>query len=137
MIVALILVNSYAVVSRYLLNQPIDWILDVSEMMMLGSVFLGTAYIFRQGGHVSVDIVIEFLPEKARHNLSIITTFFVFLFCLVLSWKSWELFLANLYIKTSSVVQLPWFPAYFIMLYGSFMLLLQSMIKLFGIIKES
>jgi TRAP-type C4-dicarboxylate transport system permease small subunit len=136
-ILALILINSYGVVSRYLLNNPIDWILDVSEILMVGCVFMGTAYIFQHGGHVSVDIAVANLSEKAQRRLSIITTAFVFLFCMVLVWKSGELFWANRYTRTSSVSQLPMFPGYFVVFYGSFLLLLQSVIKIYLTIKES
>ena len=135
-ILFLIIVNSYAVISRYLFNRPIDWILDVSQLMMAACVFIGTAYVLRKDMHVNVDIVISFLPDKTKRKLSKITSIFVFMFCLVLTWKTWELFWGNLYTRTSSVVQLPMFPCYFAVFYGSCLLMLESLCEIFSIAEE-
>jgi C4-dicarboxylate transporter, DctQ subunit len=134
-ILALILINSYAVVSRYLLNIPIDWVLDVSELLMVGCVFTGTAYAFQKGGHVCVDLVVARHSQRVKRVLGIITTSCVSLFCIILVWKTWDLFWINLNTRTSSVVQLPMSPSYFSVFYGSCLLLLQSMRKIYSVAK--
>jgi TRAP-type C4-dicarboxylate transport system permease small subunit len=129
---ALMLLNTYAVVSRYMFHRPVDWILDVSEFLMVGAVFLGTAYILQVEGHVRVDLVVHRLPEKIRRGLYLVTTFMILFFTIFLVWKTWELAWDNLYTRSDSVVRFPLFPGYILVFYGSFLLLLQSIIKLYS-----
>lgn len=133
---ALMLLNTYAVILRYLFNSPVDWILDVSELCMVASVFIGAAYILHIDGHVRVDLIVNRLSEKTRRYLNLITMTFVFIFTGILSWKSWELAWENLYTRSDSVVQLPLFPGYIVVFYGSLLLFLQSMIKIQTSIKR-
>jgi TRAP-type C4-dicarboxylate transport system permease small subunit len=53
------------VLLRYGFNQPIRWIVEVSEYSLLWITFLGAAWVLRQGGHVRVDILLHFLSPAA------------------------------------------------------------------------
>lgn len=132
---ALMVINTYAVIRRYLFNSPLDWVLDISELLMVAAVFLGTAYILHIEGHVRVDLVLNVLPKKLVRILSIATAFAVFIFCSILVWKSWELAWINRYTRTDSIVMFPLFPGYMTVFYGSCLLLLQSILKLFYVLK--
>ncbi|MCJ7593882.1 MAG: TRAP transporter small permease [Desulfobacterales bacterium] len=135
MLTALMLLNSYAVVRRYGFNRPVDWILDLSEFLMVASVFMGTAYILHTEGHVTVDLLLTRLSEKTRHFLYLVTMFCVSIFTFFLTWKTWELAWDNLDATTESISQFPLFPAYIIVFYGSFLLFLQSIIKIYTTFK--
>ena len=131
MLIILIIINSYGVIMRYVINNPVDWVMDVSEFLMAGSVFLGAAYIYRLGRHVSVDLVVGTLPEKPRQVLAYVANLFVLVFVVFLTWKTAELAWMNLYALSSSVVRFPMFPGYFLVSLGSFLLLLECLGKLF------
>lgn len=131
LLVALMLLNTYAVICRYGFNRPVDWILDLSEFLMVASVFLGAAYILQIDGHVTVDLIVIKLPARVRRILFQVTMCFVFVFNFVLTWKSWELAWDNLYARSDSISRFPLFPGYIIVFYGSLLLLLQSLIKLY------
>ena len=136
MIVALVFINTYAVFLRYILNRPVDWIVDVSELLMVAAVFLGTSYILQIEGHVRVDIILIKLSKKVRHIFNLVVFFIILLFSIILVWKSWELAMVNRYTRSSSVVMLPLFPGYLSVFCGSCLLLLQSIIKIYSNIKE-
>ena len=135
MLTALLLLNSYAVIRRYGFNSPVDWILDLSEFLMVASVFMGTAYILHVDGHVTVDLIVTRLSEKTRHVLYLATMFLVTIFTFFLTWKTWELAWDNLEARTESISQFPLFPAYIIVFYGSLLIFLQSIIKIYTGIK--
>jgi TRAP-type C4-dicarboxylate transport system permease small subunit len=93
---------------------------------------MGTAYILHLEGHVRVDLVVNRIPEKIRSGLYLVTTLLVLVFCFMLAWKTWALAWDNLDTRSDSVVRLPLFPGYIIVFYGSLLLLLQSVIKLYS-----
>lgn len=135
MLSLLMLLNTYAVICRYVFNRPVDWILDISEFLMVGAVFMGTAYILHIEGHVRVDLVINMLSKKVRRGLYLVTMFLVMVFTAMLSWKTWQHAWDNLYTRTDSISAFPVFPAHIVVFYGSFLLLLQSIIKLYSRLK--
>ena len=132
---ALMVINTYAVIRRHVFNSPLDWVLDVSELLMVAAVFLGTAYLLHINGHVRVDLVVNILPRKWVRVVSIATTLCVLLFCIVLVWKSGELAWMNRGTRSDSVVMFPLFPGYFMVFYGSCLLLFQSIMRVRSAVK--
>jgi TRAP-type C4-dicarboxylate transport system permease small subunit len=53
------------VLMRYGFNRPLTWVVEVSEYALLWMTFLGTAWVLRQGGHVRVDILMQFFSPGA------------------------------------------------------------------------
>jgi len=53
------------VLMRYGLNAPIRWVVEISEYALLWITFLGAAWVLRQGGHVRVDIMLQYLSPRA------------------------------------------------------------------------
>ena len=135
MLSLLMVLNTYAVIRRYVFNSPVDWILDISEFLMVGAVFMGTAYILHIEGHVRVDLVTNMFSEKVRGYLYLVTMFFVMVFTAMLTWKTWQHAWDNLSARTDSISAFPVFPAHVVVFYGSLLLLLQSMIKLYSRLK--
>ena len=53
------------VLLRYGFNSPIAWVVEISEYALLWMTFLGSSWVLRNGGHVRVDILLQFLPHPA------------------------------------------------------------------------
>lgn len=53
------------VLLRYGFNRPITWVVEISEYALLWITFLGTSWVLRQGGHVRVDILLQYLSPSA------------------------------------------------------------------------
>ena len=60
-----ILVNAN-IFSRYLFNTPIYWAEEVATSLFIWTVFVGSAYAYRNHSHLGVDILVKMLPGKAK-----------------------------------------------------------------------
>ena len=59
------------------------WALELSEHSLLIMVFLGMPWLAREGGHISVELVTDRLPEARRRALTRLTSVLV---ALLLAW---------------------------------------------------
>ena len=84
---AMLLVN-YEVFMRYFLNYSAAWVIEVCELILLFITFLGAAWLLKEDGHVTVDIVHSHLNQKTRAVLDIGTSILALVVCLVLTWYS-------------------------------------------------
>jgi TRAP-type C4-dicarboxylate transport system permease small subunit len=57
---------------RFFFNAPLLGITEITEYMMLYTCMLGAAWLLRSDGHVSIDIVTNLLPGKARKGLVVV-----------------------------------------------------------------
>lgn len=69
MIVFTMIAVSLDVCLRFFFNSPLLGITEITEYMMLYTCMLGAAWLLRSDGHVSIDIVTNLLPGKARKGL--------------------------------------------------------------------
>jgi TRAP-type transport system small permease protein len=83
---AIVLITLAAVWWRYVLNSPIAWIEQVSNMLFIWIVFVGSAILYREKLHIAVDMFMEMLPRRWQPsifwaielmNLSFIVVLFV------------------------------------------------------------
>ena len=81
-------VTTYEVVMRYIFNSPTTWSLEISVILTLWATFLGIAYTLQQGGHTSVDLVINRLSPRKRKAIRICIYLFMLLFSIFLTWTS-------------------------------------------------
>lgn len=63
---AIVLITLAAVWWRYVLNSPISWIEQVSNILFIWIVFVGSAVLYRQKLHIGVDFFVELLPERFK-----------------------------------------------------------------------
>ena len=61
---AIVVITVAAVWWRYVLNAPIAWIEQVSNMLFIWIVFIGAAVLYRQQLHIAVDMFIRMLPDR-------------------------------------------------------------------------
>ena len=54
------------VVSRYVFNHSIIWVEELTQYQMIWITFLGAGLALREGRHVAVDILEDYLPEGVR-----------------------------------------------------------------------
>ena len=73
------------VVMRYFFSRPSIWVVQTCEYALLWMVFLATTWLLREGGHVSVDILLARLKGKPKSILSMIMYSIGGLACLILT----------------------------------------------------
>ncbi len=65
-IAAIVLITLAAVWQRYVMDNPLSWVEQVSNMFFIWVVFIGAAVLYRQNLHIGVDAFLMALNEKNR-----------------------------------------------------------------------
>lgn len=133
MIVALTLMISWEVYSRYVLNEPHDWALNI-QIMMYGTLFmLAGAYTLSKNGHVRGDVLYGFFRPRTQATIDLVLYIVFFLPGIVaLTWAGWNYANEALAIreKTFSATPLPLYPFKFVIPASGAMLLLQGLVEI-------
>lgn len=69
MAIVMVLLVVINVVCRYILNFSLVWAEEVSQYLMVWVTFLGAGLALRQGRHVAVEMLQEYLPAGAKHGV--------------------------------------------------------------------
>ena len=64
---------AFGALSRFFFNKPIAGTIELTEFSLLMITFFSAAWIFKQDGHISIDIVTDFLNKKWKKILSIMS----------------------------------------------------------------
>ncbi|GAP36498.1 TRAP transporter small permease subunit [Piscinibacter sakaiensis] len=132
-IVVLTLMISWEVFSRYVLNSPHDWALNV-QIMLYGALFMmAGAYTLSKNGHVRGDVLYGFFQPRTQAAIDLVLYIVFFLPGIVaLTWAGWTYANESLAIreKTFSATPLPLYPFKFIIPLAGAMLLLQGLVEI-------
>ncbi len=132
LIVALTLMITWEVFSRYALNDPHDWALD-AQIMMYGTLFMmAGAYTLAKNGHVRGDVLYGFFRPRTQATLDLILYMLFFMPGIVaLTWAGWGFAHDSLAIREStfSATPLPLYPFKFAIPIAGGMLLLQGLVE--------
>lgn len=72
LVLALTLVIAYEVVSRYLFNQPVDWVFDTSYMMFGAVLLMSGTYALAKEAHVRGDLLYGEMPPRVQAGLDLV-----------------------------------------------------------------
>jgi C4-dicarboxylate transporter, DctQ subunit len=78
----------YGITTRFFFKSPSIWVAQATEYALLWMVFLGTTWLLREKGHVSVDIIYGSLNEKTKTRLDLVMNAVAGLTCAVLVYFS-------------------------------------------------
>jgi TRAP-type mannitol/chloroaromatic compound transport system permease small subunit len=133
LIVALTALICWEVFSRYVLNIPHGWVLDV-QIMMYGTLFMmAGAYTLSKNGHVRGDVLYSFFTPRTQATLDLILYFVFFLPGIIaLTYAGWTFFNDSLKIReqTFSADALPLYPFKIIIPFSGLMLLMQGIVEI-------
>lgn len=79
---------SYDVVLRYLFAAPTIWADDLSEYGLIWGTFLAAPWVLRNGGHVSVELLINYLPAESRRRLAVVVALLCAVICALFAWQT-------------------------------------------------
>jgi C4-dicarboxylate transporter DctQ subunit len=129
----LVLLATTNVVGRYLFSSPVDGYVDWVEQAMAFIAFLGLAFTQRQGGHIRMDIVIGSLRGRFLWIAELITVALMLLVTLVLIYGSYLHFWRAYDLGDSSLdINLPTWPAKFVVTFALSLLAVRLMLQLWG-----
>jgi TRAP-type C4-dicarboxylate transport system permease small subunit len=85
------LVLTYSVVTRYFLHLSTDWQDELSVFLIVGAVFMSSAAIQAQRGHVAIEAIVGLLGPRTNALRQVLVDIASMTFCAYFAWKSWTL----------------------------------------------
>ncbi len=109
LLVAITVAVCVEVFMRYVLNDPLVWVVEMSEYALLYICFLGAAWALREGNHVRVDIFLNAFSTRWRQRFGVVTSLLGLIVASILMiWGAlavWEKYVTGAYNPT--VVEFP------------------------------
>jgi C4-dicarboxylate transporter, DctQ subunit len=111
---------------RFLFSRPLDWTLDISQILLLYIPFLSAAWVLRKDGHIRIDILFDLFPIRMRNVLNNVNAILGALIFLLITWYGSQVTL-DLIGKHAleQRLDIPTFSIIIIIPIGSFLLFLQ------------
>lgn len=126
------------VVMRYFLNRPMKWVIEISEYLLVYLTFLGAAWVLKQEGHVTVDVLTARLGSKAQAITGLISSVIGVFVCFIIVWfgsiETWDNFQRGVHIP--SILEFPKGPVLAIIPIGSFFFMIQFIRRTLGFLSE-
>lgn len=132
---AIMMIVSADVFMRYVFNSPFGWAYDLISLYLMAAVFfLVLSHAYRQGAHVSVDILQQRLPEKPFRLTEIVTTAVSFVVFVLIAWVGWQRTVDSFEQGDVLAGAIPWptWPAVALVPFGAGMLALRLAIDFFS-----
>ena len=131
--VVLTFLIGWEVFSRYVLNNPHAWVLDL-QIMLYGALFMTAgAYTLSKNGHVRGDVLYGFFSPRTQATIDLVLYIVFFLPGIIaLTWAGWRYANESLAIReqTFNAVPLPLYPFKFIIPLAGALLLLQGVVEI-------
>jgi TRAP-type C4-dicarboxylate transport system permease small subunit len=126
MIAGMAVFTMWEAVTRYFFRQPAMWTYPIVSYMLLYSIYLAVAYTLQRGRHVSVDFIVEMVPERPRRAMERVGHVLGLTFSLIFLAQCWRLFSRNAAEgqRDISTLSLPLAPASAILVIGMAMMAL-------------
>jgi TRAP-type mannitol/chloroaromatic compound transport system permease small subunit len=133
LIVALTALITWEVYSRYVLNKPHAWALDV-QIMLYGTLFmLAGAYTLAKNGHVRGDVLYGFFQPRTQATIDLVLYILFFIPGIIaLTYAGWNFAMESTAIReqTFSADALPIYPFKFTIPLAGLLLLLQGIVEI-------
>jgi TRAP-type C4-dicarboxylate transport system permease small subunit len=85
LLIAIMLATTIKVIFRYVLNQGLIGIDQISGTLLLYITFLGAAWVLRREDHVAIDLLVAGRSPKVRRRFHVVSSILGALVCLVLT----------------------------------------------------
>jgi TRAP-type C4-dicarboxylate transport system permease small subunit len=124
----------YEVFMRYVIHKPPAWAWEVAECMLCLIAFLSAAWLLREGGHVSVDIVHSHLRPRFKTLFDIMTSALGMVICLIIGWAGVGITIDHFHagITVPGYLDIPKAPLLLFIPIGCFMLSIQFLRQTLG-----
>ena len=129
---ALLLIVTYAVVTRYVFNNPPTWAEEICCYLFIFVVFIPLGWILKGDHNIALDLVLKKVSPGKRHWLEIINSFVSLLFCLILAWYAakYTIFQYRFNFQSNTLLAVPLWIPYLIIPVGMFLISLQYLVKI-------
>ena len=132
-VVALTLLITWEVFSRYVLNKPHAWVLD-AQIMLYGVLFMmAGAYTLAKNGHVRGDVLYGFFSPRVQATVDLVLYILFFLpGVIAMTYAGWYFFQDSLAMReqTFNADPIPVYPFKFVVPIAGGILLLQGVVEI-------
>ena len=132
-VIALTVLITAEVFSRYVLNKPHAWVLD-AQIMLYGTLFMTAgAYTLSKNGHVRGDVLYGFFRPRTQASIDLALYLVFFLPGIVaLTWAGWTFANESLAIReqTFNADPIPVYPFKFVVPIAGAVLLMQGLVEI-------
>ena len=87
---------------RYVMQQPLMVADELSAYMLVTLSFLGFAYTWRQGGHVRVEVLVNYLPPRLKDWVRLIGLILTFIFMIEMDRAAYKMIVYAIQMKMRS-----------------------------------
>lgn len=84
----IVLLNFYGITSRYVFNRPILYVHELTILVAVSLFFIGMGLVFKSGSGITVDLLIDKLPQRFQYINTIVVHFIVLFFSSCLFWQT-------------------------------------------------
>ena len=85
----MVLIITFDVLGRWLFNHPIKGTVDVTEIALCMVVFLSIGYAHLEKVHITIDFVVDKLPEKIQQLFDSVINFVIAVVMGIVTWSLW------------------------------------------------
>ncbi len=118
---------------RYIMEEPLPAIFQLTEFMMVGVVYLGISYVQSMKEHIKIEMATAWLPKRGQDLLDIFGYLVGLLLFAIMMWQSgrlaWEAWVTQDY--TMGIIHFPLWPAKSIIPIGCGLLCLRLLLDIF------
>ena len=79
------------VLTRYVIHYAIPWSEEISRFLQVWIVFIGGALVYKEDGHMGLDILVNVLPKQVRRILALVVDFGVLYVSVMMCKGGWKL----------------------------------------------
>jgi TRAP-type C4-dicarboxylate transport system permease small subunit len=136
-LVAMMLFTVLNVVMRAFFNRPIPGDVELIEIAMVCTGFLGLAWCAIKEKHIRVDLLVQFFPKRGQAIVDIIGYLGALGACVIIAWQSINEGLANKGLETASAsLEIPLYPFYWVTAAGYVLLCLALLVLIVRAVKR-
>jgi C4-dicarboxylate transporter DctQ subunit len=106
MLAAMFLTFVLQIFSRYVMNQPFGWTLEVCLTLWLWLVFWGNAFVVRPEEHVMFDVIYHAVRPRTRRIFALLGAAAIVIGLGISLYPTWD-FIDFLKIKKSAILKIP------------------------------
>ncbi|MCU7812125.1 MAG: TRAP transporter small permease subunit [Candidatus Thiodiazotropha sp. (ex Notomyrtea botanica)] len=127
-----VFVYYYEVIARYVFNSPTNWAHE-SMFLMFGMQYLiAGGFVLREGAHVRVDVIYNYLSKRGKAIVDVMTSIFFFIFMCTLLVTGWIFFYDSYEVNEVSISEwaIQYWPVKLALSLGAILLLIQGLSQL-------
>ncbi len=117
---------------RYFFNAPTDWAVDLNAFLLVGMVYIGSAFTTSVDGHVRADFFYGRFGKRGKARLDLVIDAVCIYYAVVVTWEGWKLAWESLVYGEVSTggVRWPLFPFQVLVPLGAALVILLLVVRI-------